>query len=83
MGRYIVEQGDRGLGRLLLDSVWCGGDWCSCFGIGVHFFGLRVLVFLLFWGVVGALELDGVRGRGDGGSFPVGLGGGIGVARVW
>ena len=82
MSRYIIEQGDRGLEGLLLDSVWCGRDWCSCVGISVHFCGLRVLVFLLFWGVVGALKLDGVGGRGDGGSFPVGLGGGIGVSRV-
>ena len=79
MSRYIIEQGDRGLKRLLLDSVWCGGDWCSCVCISVHFFGLRVLVFLLFWGVVGALKLDGVGGGGDGVSFSVGFG----AAGVW
>ena len=83
MRRYIIEQGDRGLGRLLLDSVWCWGDWCGCVCISVHFFGLRVLVFLLFWGVVGALKLDGVRGRGDGGSFPVGFGSGVWQVCGW
>ena len=79
MCRFIIEQVDRDLKWLLLLFLWCGRIGCSCVWIGVNFFGLSVLIFLLFWGVVGALELDGIGRGGDGGSFPVGFG----IARVW